>query len=335
MAYPPGSGPTVPSFPLHTDVGYSSQSDIETANATDYSDHEAGYSSAASSSFDFIPGGAGSGYASSARLPPAYAARYGVSNSQSPPNLPAQPHFYQQSQGQAHSPHTGGPPGSTSPAASGEASQGQATHNASGQSQQYQRIARFVGPPPVALACTECRSRHLKCDAGVPACSRCVADKRECCYVKSRRGWKGTRRKKVAAASAAAAAHAESQQSGTDTEGPEAGSSNGEWSLLCPTRPHPSPALHRAAISISAAGSWLLARVETWLALPVSSRAGWLPGLGRRPGACHASGNGADAEAACRVWRSAHAAAWLRSPAFVLERAHAYSASRPRGGADT
>src|SRR5207248_506168 len=25
----------------------------------------------------------------------------------------------------------------------------------------YLRVARFVGPPPVPLACTECRSRHL------------------------------------------------------------------------------------------------------------------------------------------------------------------------------
>ncbi|CUS09970.1 unnamed protein product [Tuber aestivum] len=67
------------------------------------------------------------------------------------------------------------------------------------QQKQYQRIARFVGPPPVANACTECRGRHLKCDAGVPSCGRCVADGRECSYVKSRRGWKGSRRQKMAA----------------------------------------------------------------------------------------------------------------------------------------
>ncbi|KAK6340958.1 hypothetical protein TWF696_009271 [Orbilia brochopaga] len=62
-------------------------------------------------------------------------------------------------------------------------------------SQQYLRVARFVGPPPVPLACTECRSRHLKCDAGTPSCSRCVTDRRDCVYVKSRRGWKGSRRR--------------------------------------------------------------------------------------------------------------------------------------------
>jgi len=59
----------------------------------------------------------------------------------------------------------------------------------------YQRVARFVGPPPVPVACTECRGRHLKCDAGTPSCGRCVADGRECTYVKSRRGWKGSRRR--------------------------------------------------------------------------------------------------------------------------------------------
>ncbi|KAF3915913.1 hypothetical protein AA313_de0204455 [Arthrobotrys entomopaga] len=61
--------------------------------------------------------------------------------------------------------------------------------------QPYLRVARFVGPPPVPLACTECRSRHLKCDAGTPSCSRCVTDGRDCVYVKSRRGWKGSRRR--------------------------------------------------------------------------------------------------------------------------------------------
>ncbi|KAA8898256.1 hypothetical protein FN846DRAFT_751940, partial [Sphaerosporella brunnea] len=112
-------------------------------------------------------------------------------------------------------------------------------HHQQQQQQPYQRIARFVGPPPVALACTECRSRHLKCDAGTPSCSRCIADKRECNYIKSRRGWKGTRRKKAAAAAVAGAVGAvaagagdsrkhgggesSTVQSGTDTEGPDGG----------------------------------------------------------------------------------------------------------------
>lgn len=45
----------------------------------------------------------------------------------------------------------------------------------------------------IALACTACRSRHLKCDGQQP-CSRCSDDGAQCNYVKSRRGYKGPRR---------------------------------------------------------------------------------------------------------------------------------------------
>lgn len=45
----------------------------------------------------------------------------------------------------------------------------------------------------VAVACVQCRSRHLKCD-GAARCSRCVADDIPCSYIKSRRGWKGPRK---------------------------------------------------------------------------------------------------------------------------------------------
>lgn len=45
------------------------------------------------------------------------------------------------------------------------------------------------------VACTECRSRHLKCDAKTPRCSRCCDTGSICIYKKSRRGWKGPRRK--------------------------------------------------------------------------------------------------------------------------------------------
>lgn len=47
----------------------------------------------------------------------------------------------------------------------------------------------------VAVACVQCRIRHLKCDGGV-RCSRCRTDNVECTYVKSRRGWKGKRKNK-------------------------------------------------------------------------------------------------------------------------------------------
>ncbi|KAF2751545.1 hypothetical protein M011DRAFT_394715 [Sporormia fimetaria CBS 119925] len=49
----------------------------------------------------------------------------------------------------------------------------------------------------VAVACVPCRSRHLKCDGGV-RCSRCKTENVECTYIKSRRGWKGKRKAKVA-----------------------------------------------------------------------------------------------------------------------------------------
>ncbi|KAF2707329.1 hypothetical protein K504DRAFT_458763 [Pleomassaria siparia CBS 279.74] len=40
----------------------------------------------------------------------------------------------------------------------------------------------------VALACIQCRSRHVKCDATQPICTRCKREGKECNYQKSRRG---------------------------------------------------------------------------------------------------------------------------------------------------
>lgn len=40
----------------------------------------------------------------------------------------------------------------------------------------------------VSLACIQCRSRHLRCDAATPTCARCVKEGCQCTYVKSRRG---------------------------------------------------------------------------------------------------------------------------------------------------
>lgn len=40
----------------------------------------------------------------------------------------------------------------------------------------------------VILACIQCRSRHIKCDAAQPICTRCIRDGKECTYQKSRRG---------------------------------------------------------------------------------------------------------------------------------------------------
>lgn len=40
----------------------------------------------------------------------------------------------------------------------------------------------------VGLACIQCRSRHVKCDAIQPACGRCTQEGKDCTYQKSRRG---------------------------------------------------------------------------------------------------------------------------------------------------
>ena len=40
----------------------------------------------------------------------------------------------------------------------------------------------------VALACTQCRSRHVKCDSTQPVCTRCRREGKDCTYTKSRRG---------------------------------------------------------------------------------------------------------------------------------------------------
>jgi hypothetical protein len=39
-----------------------------------------------------------------------------------------------------------------------------------------------------SLACVPCRTKHLKCDGGLPACVRCRLEERTCHYAKSRRG---------------------------------------------------------------------------------------------------------------------------------------------------
>ncbi|KAL4820613.1 hypothetical protein BDW67DRAFT_172776 [Aspergillus spinulosporus] len=41
---------------------------------------------------------------------------------------------------------------------------------------------------PSSLACLSCRQRHVKCDAVLPACTRCRTAGSECQYVRSRRG---------------------------------------------------------------------------------------------------------------------------------------------------
>ncbi|ORY55458.1 uncharacterized protein BCR38DRAFT_124402 [Pseudomassariella vexata] len=40
----------------------------------------------------------------------------------------------------------------------------------------------------VSVACVQCRSKHVKCDATLPCCLRCKAEDKPCFYAKSRRG---------------------------------------------------------------------------------------------------------------------------------------------------
>ncbi|KAL4910818.1 hypothetical protein BDW74DRAFT_141945 [Aspergillus multicolor] len=41
---------------------------------------------------------------------------------------------------------------------------------------------------PSSVACLSCRSRHVKCDAVMPTCTRCRTNATECQYIRSRRG---------------------------------------------------------------------------------------------------------------------------------------------------
>ncbi|KAL3421413.1 hypothetical protein PVAG01_07858 [Phlyctema vagabunda] len=56
------------------------------------------------------------------------------------------------------------------------------------------------GRATVPSACVACRSKHLKCDGQNP-CSRCNTNDLECIFVKSRRGYKGPRKRDRTAAS--------------------------------------------------------------------------------------------------------------------------------------
>lgn len=40
----------------------------------------------------------------------------------------------------------------------------------------------------VSLACVQCRTRHVRCDAVRPCCGRCASEAKDCQYTKSRRG---------------------------------------------------------------------------------------------------------------------------------------------------
>ena len=50
------------------------------------------------------------------------------------------------------------------------------------------QTGKSKGGVRVSLACIPCRSKHIKCDATLPACQRCTLDQKPCYYSKSRRG---------------------------------------------------------------------------------------------------------------------------------------------------
>ena len=51
-----------------------------------------------------------------------------------------------------------------------------------------QRATKRKPTKRASLACVQCRSSHLKCDATTPVCLRCADEDRTCVYLKSRRG---------------------------------------------------------------------------------------------------------------------------------------------------
>jgi Fungal Zn(2)-Cys(6) binuclear cluster domain/Fungal specific transcription factor domain len=63
----------------------------------------------------------------------------------------------------------------------------------------------------VSLACVQCRSRHLRCDATQPVCGRCLRDGTTCVYLKSRRG--GNRRRNTIRPLAIGQSHRQSTNS--------------------------------------------------------------------------------------------------------------------------
>ncbi|KAK9319415.1 hypothetical protein V1517DRAFT_332637 [Lipomyces orientalis] len=65
----------------------------------------------------------------------------------------------------------------------------------------------------VSLACVACRTKHVRCDAVLPTCSRCRVEEKQCVYLKSRRG--GRRRSRTASMANGAAARSENGPLGT------------------------------------------------------------------------------------------------------------------------
>ncbi|KAJ5055783.1 hypothetical protein J3E74DRAFT_411336 [Bipolaris maydis] len=105
--------------------------------------------------------------------------------------------------------HSGSVGTSTPPAQTPQSSNGSSAGSNAGLKSSQKASSGDQARASVAVACVQCRSRHLKCDGGAQ-CSRCRTDNVECTYIKSRRGWKGKRKNKDdnTAPAAPPAAHA-------------------------------------------------------------------------------------------------------------------------------
>ncbi|KAI8939608.1 hypothetical protein NX059_003370 [Plenodomus lindquistii] len=84
----------------------------------------------------------------------------------------------------------------------------------------------------VMLACIQCRSRHVKCDANQPKCNRCKRDGKECTFQKSRRG--GLDRAALARRRLRLQQEKELAQ-----QTPDASRSNSDYELCSPSRSSP------------------------------------------------------------------------------------------------
>ncbi|KAI0197673.1 hypothetical protein F4808DRAFT_291859 [Astrocystis sublimbata] len=56
---------------------------------------------------------------------------------------------------------------------------------------------RSKGGIRVSVACVQCRSKHVKCDATQPACARCIGEGKPCYYAKSRRGIRDAKKRSL------------------------------------------------------------------------------------------------------------------------------------------
>ncbi|KAM3086074.1 hypothetical protein ACMFMG_000211 [Clarireedia jacksonii] len=99
----------------------------------------------------------------------------------------------------------------------------------------------------VSLACVPCRSRHVKCGAEMPSCSRCQQDDKPCFYAKSRRGMrdKNAPRKRGSVKEQARGQSASDQSGYPSSSGSLVGNSSDSWAGLSSGAPSPASSSSR------------------------------------------------------------------------------------------